>query len=179
MPKVSRQAMTKRDAAIVRARLMQHKSYLSIAAEFGVNERTARRAVRRWLDEQRQTLEGIDGSDVLAEMLVMYEGILESFIEIRDKASAEGKLGVMVSANNGIARTVERKAELMQAVGLLPFDLGAIQDEFDARWLFSVLWSVLIKHKVPKVVRDEIQQAIGDRLSRQRALPPGDAAAKG
>lgn len=165
-----------RDGKVVIDRLTKNMTWTDIQAKYGIARRTGQVILKRWREQEHIALEDIDPVDEIVDMLHKYDHLIQSYTEIRTAAEKKGgkNLAVMLGANSGIARTVERKAALMQACGLLPRNLGRVKEEFDTRYLSATIIAVFVKYGVPDEAMDEIQAALRQRIaSPQPALPAG------
>jgi hypothetical protein len=71
---------------------------------------------------------------------------------------------------------IERRLALLQAVGLLPRDLGALRLELEIRHVLPVFVDVLDRFHVPPEALEELQARLGRGHSgngRASALPAG------
>jgi hypothetical protein len=148
-----------RDAAIVAAR-SEGLSWEAIAAEHGVSARQCRTIVNEY-GKAGITPRLRDPVEVVDQMLERYEDFQERLILIADSATNDS---ARVGAIRAAIDAMRSQAELMQAIGVLPRDLGQMKVEIDVRHVARAAIDVLDRNGVPVEVQRELIAAVsGDR----------------
>jgi transposase len=143
-PHVTAAERADRNRRIAEARAMTGLTWPEVAARFGVSERTARRAARAHAQGSAR-LRSADSTpevpsagellaarpeDVLATALRHFEWLLAGL----QREAAEGdNSSSRVGAYNAYGRMLEKQLVLLQAVGQLPVELGALRHLLDLR----------------------------------------------
>lgn len=119
-------------------------TWTNIAAEFGINEKTARQAAARY--RQRERLDILDretATELVHEMLAGYEQRLERL------AAIEGVAKNGAAAVGAIRTSIEiykQRQQLLSELGVLPKDLGQFNVERDL---------MAVAHQIVGVLEDD------------------------
>lgn len=105
-----------------------------------------------------------DSLTIVDEMIEGYQADISELVTIGGTTKNDS---VKVGAVNSRSMIRGRIIELLQAIGVLPKDLGRLQVEIDARFVARQIMVVLNKHEIPAEVRLELLQAL-------RAGPNGE-----
>lgn len=134
--KVSAHEKVQRDSQVVALRA-QGLSWRKVAAEVKLTERSCRRIWSDWTKANRHTIQNIDPLDVAIEQLVRLDSDIEQLAEIgaNKKEMAAARVGAIRA--KGIA--MQQQTELLQALDLLPRNLGKLQVELEIRYVIQAL----------------------------------------
>jgi hypothetical protein len=148
-----------RDAEIVSARA-SGLPWSEIAAEHGISCRQCRTIVSEF-GKAGITPRLRDPVEVVDQMLERYEAFQERLIDIADTATNDS---ARVGAIKAAMDAMKAQAELMQAIGVLPRDLGRMAVEIDVVQTAMAAIEVLARNGVPVEVQRELVEAVsGDR----------------
>jgi hypothetical protein len=157
-----------RNQELIRDRLRgQSWSYLS--EKYNIQVRVCQHIYKQWRDENAPTYQGRDPIAIVHSMLDRLEAWVEQLAEIADEA--EGN--VRISAINAQLNALTRTAELMQATGLLPHDLGTLRLELDVQALGVRLVTVLTEQGATPEMKKAILAALRPDEVPQPALSNG------
>ena len=160
-----------RDAQIAADRAAG-RSWPSIAADHDISERQARRAARsHW--EGASGLTEHDPVEAVLEALAQVDAIAERFARLAAEATHDA---VVVGALKGQLGAIRERLALMQAVGLLPLDLGLLRRDIHAREFAEETMRVLREHNVDQSVLLALRDAYA---SRQLVRTNGNASFRG
>lgn len=120
-------AQYERNMKIIRARI-RRTSWPKIAAEHGLTVRRCQQIFKAW-GEGNHTLRHAKPLEIVDEMLNGLQAILEDLGETAQKDGVQDS--VRVGALNSMRQTWREIAELLQAVNVLPRDLGTIHHTHD------------------------------------------------
>lgn len=139
-----------RDARIVVDRV-RGRGWRWLAEKYDLSERGCQDAFERWREHNDHKFEKVDAISVVHSMLDTYMALGEQAAEIAADADADNnKLGAL----NTQMSAMTKAAELCQATGILPKNLGTLKMEIDARVLAQKLVRVFDEHDVePEVKR--------------------------
>lgn len=149
-------AQYERNMKIVAARA-RRTPWSKIAATNGLSIRRCQQVWEEW-KTHNPTLREHDPIEIVDELLMGYQAALEDFDATVQVA---GHDAVRVGALNGKLRAYREMAELLQAIGVLPKDLGTLQIHIDAQVTAERVLSVLERAGVPESVYDELLRALG------------------
>jgi hypothetical protein len=145
----------RRDAEVVRARA-RGLGWSRIAEHHGISDRQARRIVADYRDRQ-PSLDGIDPSDVIRDTLDAYDAVIDELVTFADETQHDAS---KVGASRQRLDAFKAKVELLQAVGVLPHDLGEVRLVEDAQAVAQTIVTVFERHGIPKEVQEEIAEII-------------------
>lgn len=171
-----------RDQRIVALRA-QGWSWPKIAAEVKLTERSCRRTWSEWTQGNRHTVQNIDPLDVAIEMLARLDADIETLAEIGTDLNEQAQARVGAIRAKGLA--MSQQTELLQALDLLPHNLGKLQVELEVRYVIQALmvWVEEFVHGVVTEVREfgevrDTDDLMADaEMSLQRILRRQPAAA--
>ena len=148
MPALPPQARVERNAEVVRDRA-RGLGWSKVAERNGLSERQCRRICEEWR-ATRPSAYDHDPLALLDEILDHYDAGIEDLALVREEALQDA---VKVGAVKARMNLIREKAELLQAVGILPRDLGKFAEERDLRVVADTVWAVMDKHDVPDDAR--------------------------
>ena len=153
--RLSAEAKVRRDREVIADRA-RGLTWLTIAGRHRLSERQCRSIWKNhWQSEA--TLVETDPIEAVQEALARYDAVLERLALLGECAAQESvKLGAMKAQLTAL----DGRTALMQAVGLLPRDLGLLRLEVDVREVARTVVRVLDEHGVPPDVQDALQEAI-------------------
>lgn len=134
------------------------KPWSVIAAKHNLKVRRCQYIFAEW-KSLNPTLRHHDPIDIVDELLYGYQAVLQDLAEDVDKAPPGS--AQRVGANNSKLRAYREMAELLQAVGALPNDLGTLSLLVDGQITADRIITVLERHGVPEAVFDAILEALG------------------
>jgi hypothetical protein len=155
-----------RDAEIVSARA-SGLPWSEIAAEHRISGRQCRTIVNEY-GKTGITPRLRDPVEVVDQMLERYEGFQERLIDIADTATNDS---ARVGAIKAAMEAMRSQAELMQAIGVLPRDLGRMAVAIDVRRVARAAIEVLDRNGIPAEVQRELVEAVSG--GRERAVAGG------
>lgn len=145
-----------RNMELVRDRL-RGQSWPWLAEKYGIRAAQCKHVYKEWRDANQSTYQGRDPIAIVHGMLDRLEAWTEQLAEVADASSAET---TQIAAINAQMSALTRTAELMQATGILPHDLGTLRLELDVQSLAVKLVSVLTEQGASP----EMKRAILDTL---------------
>jgi len=157
-----------RNQELIRDRL-RGQSWTYLSEKYGIQARVCMKIYKEWRDENAPTYQGRDPIAIVHSMLDRLEAWVEQLAEIADEA--EGN--VRISAINAQLNALTRTAELMQATGLLPHDLGTLRLELDVQALGVRLVTVLTEQGATPEMKRAILNALRPDEVPQPALSNG------
>lgn len=158
-PRPDAHGQAERNMQIVAARA-RHVSVPDIAAEWGLTERRVRQILLKWR-ETNPTLRAQDPVEIVDELLIGYEATIEDLAVIARRAVDGNNLSAAVGAHNSKMRAYREMAELLQATGVLPHDLGTFNLVIDGRITAERIITVLERFNVSEEVFDAMLEALG------------------
>lgn len=106
----------------------------------------------------------------------MVEGYLADVEELVLIGATASSDAARVGAVNARMSARQKITELLQAVGVLPHDLGSMRVEIDARFTAQRIVAVLNEYNVPDEVRDALVAALENKPDQlAAAVIEGDA----
>jgi hypothetical protein len=147
-PRTGRKQLTpaqlaKRDAAIVRARIVLDWTWAHIAQEYGITERHARRVLADYRAENLLGLDEIEANAEVWEILSGYDAQLERYRDLLERARKVNNYMAEIAAEKGIREARRDRTSVLQEVGALPKNLGKLQVEHEVRVVVQKVMSVL------------------------------------
>jgi hypothetical protein len=100
---------------------------------------------------------GRDPIEFVHEMIDRFESAIEEMAKIRTNGESGA---VKVGATRVQIEAMLKQAELLQATGLLPRNLGALRAERDVRLVVAVIAEEFRRHKIPIRVIEGIQERL-------------------
>jgi hypothetical protein len=162
---VTNSEIESRNDEIVRDRLRQ-QSWKHIATKHGLSTAQCRAIYERWKRENPGTYQGRPPIELVQKQLEALEAWTEQLAEIADVSDVDT---TKIQAINAQADKVRQAAEIMQATGILPHDLGVLRLELDVQALAGRLVQVLVENDAPV----ELKRAI---LAELKAGTPSNGA---
>jgi|SRR5262252_5872644 len=150
-----------RDAELVRDRL-RGQSWPYLAEKYNLTQEWCKRIYTAWRNENQSTYQGRDPIQIVHSMLDRLESWVEQLAEVADASTADT---VKIAAINAQLNALTRTAELMQATGILPHDLGTLRLELDVQTLAVRLVTVLTENgATPEMKRAILETLKADAL---------------
>jgi len=151
-----------RNAELIRDRL-RGQPWSHLSEKYNLQVRVCQKIFTDWRAENQSTYQGRDPIAIVHSMLDRLEAWVEQLAEVADDSDADT---VKIAAINAQLNALTRTAELMQATGILPHDLGTLRLELDVQTLAVKLVTVLTEEGATP----EMKRAILNTL-RADALP--------
>jgi hypothetical protein len=163
--------LAQRNNEIVAAKL-RGLSWPVVADTFGISVRQGQQIMRQYR-ESNPSLREHDPVEIVDNILDGYQGTIEELALISANSRNDS---VRVGAINAKMAAMTKTVELLQAVGVLPHDLGELRVVMDGKMVAESLVEVLNdfrnRRAIPGEAIDELEVAIIEALEgRQRALP--------
>jgi hypothetical protein len=152
-PTVTEQA--NRNAEIVAGK-MRGLSWSQLAASYGITIRRCQQIFAEWREEN-PTLRHHDPIEIADDLLDGYTADIEELVLI---AATSDQDAVRVGAINARMNARQRITELLQALGVLPNDLGEMRIQIDARITAQKVLAVLEPLGLPDGVIDDLIEAL-------------------
>jgi hypothetical protein len=144
------------------------KSWPQISEAVGVGVRQCQKIHKAYREEHR-TLRHHDPVSIVDELLEGYQADLADLTQVYEDADQSAAKVGAVKARREVR---ERITELLQAVGVLPHDLGTLRLELDAEVVIAQFMAVMERYNVPEEAFDEVLESLG-------GPPPGFELAAG
>jgi hypothetical protein len=155
----------RRDALVVADRA-RGLTWPTIAARHHLSERQCRSVYADF--RRRAGNEPEDPEDEARDAVRLLEAAIEELALLAETTNNDAvRLGAIRTKLDAICRRIE----LMQALGLLPRDLGLFEDRRDGRLMASALLGVLERHDIAPEVEDEMLDALQVRCDAVDRLP--------
>jgi hypothetical protein len=145
-----------RNLAIVAARC-RRVPWTQIAREHGISVRRGKRIFEEWR-ELNPTLRHHDPVEIVDELLYGYQATLEDLEKVAATTQNDAN---RIGALNAKMRCYREIAELLQAIGALPNDLGTMHLHIDGQVTAERIITVLERYGVGEEVFDGILDALG------------------
>jgi DNA-binding transcriptional MerR regulator len=149
-----------RNAMMIRDRI-RGQSWATLAEQHGLSESRCRRVFAAWRKENPNTYQGRPPIELVHEMLERLEALAEQLADIAASTEADT---TKIAAINSQADKLLRAAELMQATGILPHDLGTLRIQLDAQVLALRLIRVLNEQgaslELKRALLDELESGV-------------------
>jgi hypothetical protein len=146
-------------------------SWSQIAASFDMGTTRCQEIVREYR-EANPTLRHHDPLDIVDELLEGYAADISELVMIGAEAKNDNS---RVGAINSRAHIRGKITELLQAIGVLPNDLGQLHIEIDARFVAKQVLLVLNKHEVGPELKEDLLAAL--RGNPAETIEAGEVAA--
>jgi hypothetical protein len=144
-----------RNAKVVRDRARGF-GWTTIAERHDLSERQCRRIWGEWQADRSDVYEQ-DPLALFQELFDAYDAGIEDLALVLEEASQDS---AKVGAIKARLDLVSNKAELLQAVGLLPSNLGRLNEERELRALADTVWDVMDRHGVSEEARKDLAATI-------------------
>jgi hypothetical protein len=158
-----------RDAELVRDRL-RGQSWPYLADKYGLTQEWCKRIYNAWREHNQSTYQGRDPIHIVHGMLDRLDSWTEQLAEVADESSTDT---VKIAAINAQLNALTRTAELMQATGILPHDLGTLRLELDVQTLAVRLVTVLTEQGATPEMKRAILDALKSDAVQQPTLSNG------
>lgn len=158
-----------RDAALVRDRL-RGQSWPYLSSKYDLTVRACREVFDRWREQNQPTYQGRDPIHIVHSMLDRLESWVEQLAEVADSTASAS---VQINAINAQLNALTKTAELMQATGILPHDLGTLRIELDIQTLAVRLVQVLTENGASPQMKRAILDALKSDAMPQPELSNG------
>jgi hypothetical protein len=155
-----------RDSQIVAAKARSIPTS-SVAQTFGVSESTVENVLREYRESQPE-LRTVDPIQIVEEMIFEIRGAIG---ELALAGSTSKQEAVRVGAVAKKLDALKQLQVLMQAVGVLPNDLGTLKIDMDVRAFGSVVLNVFEEENIPPEAVEKIMNEIRKFTGRPEALP--------
>jgi hypothetical protein len=170
-PGLSEDERLERNAELVRDRL-RGQSWAYLCEKYNLRDAMVRRIFSDWRKENQPTYAGRDPIKIVHSMLDRLESWVEQLAEVADSSTTDA---IKISAINAQLNALTRTAELMQATGILPHDLGTLRLELDVQTLAVKLVTVLTEQGATPEMKRAILEALKSDEVSESALPVGSS----
>ena len=168
-PGMTEEERLERNVELVRDRL-RGQSWAYLAEKYNLEISRCQLIYREWRQENQSTYVGRDPIAIVHSMLDRLESWVEQLAEVADSSGTET---TKIAAINAQLNALTRTAELMQATGILPHDLGTLRVELDVQTLAVKLVTVLTEQGAPPEMKRAILEALRADAMSEPALPVG------
>lgn len=158
-----------RNLAIVERRVRGDR-WEDIANDHGVTIRRCKQIVEAYR-AANPTLRHHDPVEVVDELLDGYAADIRALNETYDKANLNGNVSGAVGAVNSRMNAREKIAELLQAIGVLPHDLGTMHLIIEGRVVAEKVFAVLERYDLPNTIFEELEQSLAEAEGAPIELP--------
>jgi hypothetical protein len=153
-----------RNAELIRDKL-RGQGWTYLTAKYNLTERHCKDIYQTWREQNQATYQGRDPIAIVHGMLDRLEAWVEQLAEVADNTATEA---TEIAAINAQMNALTRTAELMQATGILPHDLGTLRLELDVQTLAVRLVTVLTEQGATP----DMKRAILDTLRADAVQQP-------
>lgn len=150
---------------------MRGDSVEVVANKYGLSGQRIRGIMAEYR-ESNPTLRHHDPVDIVDELLDGYTADLRALNDTYDQAAKGNNLNARIGAVNARMTARARIAELLQAIGVLPHDLGTMHLVIDGQIAAEKVIAVLERYDVPEEIFTEIERAF-DAEATAVELPAG------
>lgn len=166
-PGLTESERLERNAELCRDRA-RGQSWAYLAEKYGLQILQCQRVYADWRRENQSTFMGREPIAVVHSMLDRLESWIEQLAEVADSSEADA---IKISAINAQLNALTRTAELMQATGILPHDLGTLRLELDVQTLAVKLVTVLTEQGATPELKRAILEVLKPDAVSEPALP--------
>lgn len=152
---VTARERVQRDSRIVESRA-RGQTWSATAAANGVSERHCRRIADQYRDTS-PSLQEWDPIAVVEQAYERYESAYERLAEITEEAKNDSARVGAVRAQTAV---IGEQLALLQAVGVLPSNLGKLAVQADARTLAAHVVAIFDKYDLPVEAEEELRSLI-------------------
>jgi hypothetical protein len=138
-PGLTEDERLERNAELVRDRA-RGQSWVYLSEKYNLSSGQCHDIYAAWRKQNQSTYVGRDPIQIVHSMLDRLESWVEQLAEVADSSETDT---IKIAAVNAQLNALTRTAELMQATGILPHDLGTLRLELDVQTLAVKLVSVL------------------------------------
>jgi hypothetical protein len=158
-----------RNNELIRDKLRgQGWAYLS--EKYDLTVRQCQDIYGQWREQNQPTFQGRDPIAIVHGMLDRLESWIEQLAEVADGTTTDM---TKIAAINAQMAATTRAAELLQATGLLPHDLGTLRLELDVQTLAVRLVTVLTEQGATPDMKRAILDALRTDAVQQPTLSNG------
>jgi len=100
--------------------------------------------------------------EAIEENLAIYDSLIERLALLAESARQDA---VVLGALKGQLAAVRERRELMQALGVLPCDLGLVAQDIDLKAIAAKSLEIFQTHGLPRAVLDEFVEAMAAGMS--------------
>ena len=168
-PGMTEEERLERNAELVRDRL-RGQSWAYLAEKYSLEIPRCQLIYREWRQENQSTFVGRDPIQIVHSMLDRLESWVEQLAEVADSSATDT---TKIAAINAQLNALTRTAELMQATGILPHDLGTLRIQLDVQTLAVKLVTVLTEQGATPEMKRAILAALKPDDLSESALPVG------
>jgi hypothetical protein len=168
-PGLTEDERLERNAEIVRDRL-RGQGWPYIAEKYGIQIAQCMKIYADWRAENQSTYVGRDPIAIVHSMLDRLESWVEQLAEVADVSATDT---TRIAAINAQLNALTRTAELMQATGILPHDLGTLRIQLDVQTLAVKLVTVLSEQGASPEMKRAILEALKPDEVSEPQLPIG------
>ena len=168
-PGLTEDERLERNAELVRDRL-RGQSWAYIAEKYNIQIPQCQKIYGDWRQQNQSTYVGRDPIAIVHSMLDRLESWVEQLAEVADSSGTDT---TRIAAINAQLNALTRTAELMQATGILPHDLGTLRLELDVQTLAVKLVTVLTEQGATPEMKRAILEALKPDEVSEPQLPVG------
>ena len=168
-PGMTEEERLERNAELVRDKV-RGQGWEYLAEKYSLQPTQVRRIYNEWRKENQSAFVGRDPIQIVHSMLDRLESWTEQLAEVADGTEAET---IKISAIREQLNVLTRTAELMQATGILPHELGTLRMELDVQTLAVKLVTVLTEQGAPPEMKRAILETLRADGVSEPALPVG------
>lgn len=164
--KLSTAAAAKRHAKVIELRA-SGLAWASVAVQVGLAESSCKEVWKKWSDEGKLEIQGTDPIAVVLEQITRLDVAIGELAEIASNKTNQA--AARVGAIGAKARLMAQQVELLQAVGLMPKQLGRLAIELDVRFVSQQMFVILEKY-VPKARLAQAENEFASLIDRGDAV---------
>lgn len=147
-----------RNENVVAARI-QRRQWADIAQEYGLSTRRCKQIYAEW-QSANPTMRHNDPVEIVDELLTGYDRILSELAAVVKKTENDN---ARVGALNSMRATYREMAELLQAINVLPQNLGDLTIHLDANVMAERVMAVIERYEVPEDMWADLASTFGAR----------------
>lgn len=156
---MSRPEQVKRNLEIVSKRLQGVDEH-EVAAEFGIGARRVRQIVAAYR-ATRPALREHDPMQIVDDLIDGYMSDISTLARVQSTAEGRNNFNAVIGAVNSKTTIRARLVELMQAVDVLPHELGTLKLVMDGRVLSERLMSWAAKQNLDLAAMEDLLEELG------------------
>jgi hypothetical protein len=158
-------AILERNAKVIESR-SKGRSWAGVCEDSGLSLGQVKRVWKKFVDEGKLEVQTEDPIAVVFEQITRYDVMIE---ELADLSKNSDNDSARVGAIRARAQVMREQIELLQAVGLVPKQLGSLKIELENRYVVQQLMVFVDKY----VPGEKIEEAEGELLKLfRRAQTP-------
>lgn len=143
-------AVRERHAKVIEGRSKGH-AWPRVCEDSGLSIGQAKKVWKRFVDEGKLTVQETDPIAVVFEQLARLDIMIE---ELADISAESDHAGARVGAIKVRSQIMSQQVELLQAVGLVPKNLGKLQIELENRYVVQQLMVFIDKYVPDEQIQD-------------------------